>query len=286
MTTPGRVVGIDGAEGSTPTLEVTSRDGTPIAVWASGEGPPLLLVHGTSGDHSRFRPLLPYLEPHATVYAMDRRGRGGSGDGPVYDPMREYEDVAAVVDAIADATGSPVDVYGHSQGAFCAWGAATLTTNIRRLVLFEGVPLLHPEAWQLPEGIAARMDRLIADGEPERALLLFWQEVVGLSDAEIESVRAQPSWAGRVAAAHTIAREVVAYLDTSFDPVHAARITVPVLLVAGSESADPSAAEVESVATALPDARIVVLRGQHHVADTLAPEVFAEPVLAFLREGR
>jgi pimeloyl-ACP methyl ester carboxylesterase len=89
-----------------------------------------------------------------------------------------------------------------------------------------------------------------------------------------------------VAAAHTITREVKAYLGTRFDPRYAARISCPVLLVAGSESADPAAAEVETVAAALPDARIVVLEGQHHVADTLAPEVFAEPMLAFLGEDR
>ena len=56
---------------------VTSKDGTPIAYWTSGNGPPLVLVHGTPADHTRWRPLLPYLESHTTVHAMDRRGRGG-----------------------------------------------------------------------------------------------------------------------------------------------------------------------------------------------------------------
>ena len=36
----------------------------------------------------------------------------------------------------------------------------------------------------------------------------------------------------------------------------------------------------------VPDARIIVLAGQEHVADVLAPELFAQHVLAFLREGR
>ena len=51
---------------------------------------------------------------------------------------REYEDVAAVVDAIAAVSGQCVDVYGHSHGGIVAFGAATLTANIRRLVLYEG----------------------------------------------------------------------------------------------------------------------------------------------------
>jgi hypothetical protein len=40
------------------------------------------------------------------------------------------------------------------------------------------------------------------------------------------------------------------------------------------------------VAAALPDARIAVLEGQQHLADVLAPEVFAERVVAFLRDRR
>ena len=32
---------------------VTSANGTPIAYWRSGEGPPLVLVHGATADHSR-----------------------------------------------------------------------------------------------------------------------------------------------------------------------------------------------------------------------------------------
>jgi pimeloyl-ACP methyl ester carboxylesterase len=95
---------------------VVSREGSEIPYWTSGEGRPLVLVHGTTADHTRWRPLLPYLEPHATVYAMDRRGRGANGGGPDCDVAREYEDVAAVIDAAAEACGSAVDVLGHSFG--------------------------------------------------------------------------------------------------------------------------------------------------------------------------
>ena len=43
----------------------------------------------------------------------------------------EYEGVAAVVDAVAVASGEQVDVYGHSHGGIVAFGAATLAVNIR-----------------------------------------------------------------------------------------------------------------------------------------------------------
>jgi len=101
-----------------------SVDGTEIGYVLSGEGPPVLLVHGALSDRTRFEALRPHLEPHATVYAMDRRGRGLSGDGPDYDIERENEDVAAVVEAAPRAAGAPVAVYGHSGGASFALGAS------------------------------------------------------------------------------------------------------------------------------------------------------------------
>jgi pimeloyl-ACP methyl ester carboxylesterase len=67
--------------------DVKSGDGGSIAVWVEGEGPPLVLVHGSVSDH--------------TMFAMDRRGFGASRDDPNYSAEREFSDVAAVVDAVA-----------------------------------------------------------------------------------------------------------------------------------------------------------------------------------------
>jgi pimeloyl-ACP methyl ester carboxylesterase len=263
---------------------VVSRDGTRIAYFTSGHGPPLLIVHGTSGAHERFAPLLPFLEPHATVHVMDRRGRGGSGDAPEYELAREFEDVAAAVDAIAASSGSKVDVYGHSYGGECAFGAALLTSNIRSLVLYEGWPPVLAEKFKFPVGVAERLDALVASGDREAALELFWRAVVKVSDEDIGVIRAQPSWAARVATVHTITREFRAFFGDTFDPEVAARITVPVLLLAGTDTPDDLRDDPETVAAALPDARIAYLEGQQHIADVLAPELFAERVLEFLHE--
>ena len=102
----------------------------------------------------------------------------------------------------------------------------------------------------------------------------------------MQAFKAAPSWPGRVAAAHTITREVRAETGARLDPELAGRITVPVLLLTGEHSSDVSKADIEAVAAALPDTRIVVLEGQEHVADVLVPEVFAEHVLGFLRDQR
>jgi pimeloyl-ACP methyl ester carboxylesterase len=272
--------------GQATVMRVVSRDGTQIAYWSSGEGPPLVVVHGTPADHSRWRPLLPYLEPHATVHAMDRRGRGASGDAPGYDLAREYEDVAAVVDTVAEASGAPVDLYGHSHGGIVAFGAATLTSNIGKLVLYEGWPVPNPDVYALPPGLEDRMDALLAAGDRDAVVEALFREIELMSDEDIDAFKAAPSWPGRVAAAHTITREVRAETGARLDPELAGRITVPVLLLTGSDSHDPSKADIETVAAALPDAVILVIEGQEHVADVLVPQLFADHILGFLRNQR
>ena len=268
----------------TTTTHTTSRDGTAIGYATSGEGPPLVLVHGGLGDHTRWSELVPYLEPHRTVHAMDRRGRGLSGDGPDYCPEREFEDIAAVVDAVAEDAGSDVDVYGVSNGATFALGAATLTPNIRRLALYEpGIAdaddLVTPELDQ-------RLEALLADGDNEGLVETFFREALGLGDDDIATMRAQPSWPARVAAAPTLPRELRNTPEQLFDPARAATVTVPTLLLQGSESPESLRADVRRVADAVPDTRIAILEGQAHSADFLAPQLVAEQLLAFLEEGQ
>jgi pimeloyl-ACP methyl ester carboxylesterase len=271
--------------GDEPTMaRVVSPDGTQIAYWTSGSGPPLLLVHGTTGVHERFAPLLPYLEPFATFHVMDRRGCGASGDAPGYDLAREFEDVAAVVEAIAEGSGSAVDVYGHSYGGNCAFGAALLTSNIRRLVLYEGWPPVRPERLDFPPEVGERLDAFVAAGEHEAALEAFLREIVMVPEDDLAALRVQPSWQARVAAAHTITREIRGFFDHPFEPAQARRITVPVLVLTGSETPRSIKDDPEAVAAALPDARIAVLEGQQHIGDVLAPEIFSRAVLTFLRE--
>ena len=279
MSTRKGAIELNGAGESTVT-RVVSRDGTEIAYWTSGDGPPLVLVHGTTADHTRWRPLLPYLEPHATVHAMDRRGRGASGDAPDYEVTREFEDVVAVIDAVAEASGSAVDVYGHSYGGLCAFGAAAMTSTVRKLVLYEGWPPANPDAFTLQPGVAERLDLLLAEGNAEGALETFMRDVVRVSEEELGAIKSQPSWPARVAAAHTIPRESLRV--EVFDPGQAAEITSPTLLLTGGDSPDFLRNGIETVAAALPDAQIAVIEGQQHLADVLVPEVFAGQVVAYL----
>lgn len=260
-----------------------SADGTEIGHYSSGEGPPLVLVHGATADHTRWRPVLPYLERHATVHAMDRRGRGASGDGADYHPAREFEDVSAVIDAVAQASGSAVDLLGHSFGGLCAFGGAAHSENVRRLVLYEP-PGAAEAAESVPPGVQRRLEELLAEGQREAVLETMFREVVRMPEHEFARYRALPAWPARIAAAHTLPRELRAVTECAFDLVQATTITVPTLLLLGGDSPDLVKRDTESLAAALPDARVSVLEGQQHIAIDLVPEVFAEPVVAFLRD--
>jgi pimeloyl-ACP methyl ester carboxylesterase len=258
------------------TMQVASSDGTVISVRRSGSGPPLLLVHGTTADHQRWLPILPRFEQHFTVYAMDRRGRGGSGDAPDYELLREAEDVAAVVEAV----GEPVFVLGHSYGAICAMEATRLTDRIARLILYEppiptGLPMYPPA---LPD----RMQALIDSGELEAALEIFFREVVRMPAHELESLRKLPMWERRIRLAPTLPREVAVDRLYRFDPSLFADVQVPTLLLLGSDSPPLSRQAVEVVDAALPNSSVVLLQGQQHIAMDTDPDLFVREVLRFL----
>ena len=68
------------AAGDAGSFDVQSTDGTTIKVWVQGEGPPIVLVHGSLRDHTIFEPLIAHLQSSMTTYAIDRRGFGASGD--------------------------------------------------------------------------------------------------------------------------------------------------------------------------------------------------------------
>ncbi|MFN8828926.1 MAG: alpha/beta fold hydrolase [Labrys sp. (in: a-proteobacteria)] len=84
----------------------------------TGEGPPILLVHGWLGSSYHWRHLMPLLAASHTVIAVDVRGYGDS-DKPAlgYDG----ETIAADLRGIAQALGlSRYIVLGHDMGALPA----------------------------------------------------------------------------------------------------------------------------------------------------------------------
>ena len=273
-----------------PSGHTESADGTPIAWFrAGGGGPPLLLIHGAGSDHTTFRVVGPRFAARRAVYAMDRRGRGASGDGPAYSIEREAEDVAAVVAAVAAWERGPVDVVGHSYGGRVALSAAPLAGDrLRRLVTYESAPAPQGMTFEVPSLVEA-LTSAEARGDRPAILRLFMRGVAGMSEADLAAFEASPIWPARVAIAGTILRELTAgRADGDADAIWRLGMAVrqPVLQLLGGASAPIFALGTAALHAALPDGRVVILPDQKHNAHHADPDRFVAEVERFLDEGR
>jgi len=116
--------------------------------WASdADGVPLVFAHAT-GFHGRVWDAIIAQFPAHPVYAIDLRGHGQSGGGPITDWRIMSSDVAGFLEQ-AGLTGA-VGI-GHSMGAHTLLQvAADHPQAFSRLVLFDPV-ILAPEFYALPE---------------------------------------------------------------------------------------------------------------------------------------
>ncbi|WP_458210926.1 alpha/beta fold hydrolase [Haladaptatus sp. NG-SE-30] len=268
---------------STHTMDtVTSTDGTSIAFARTGSGPPLVLVPGGgANDHTRWDAggVRPAFADHCTVYAIDGRGLGESGDADEYELEREFEDVAAVVESIDE----PAVVLGHSSGALIALEAALRTDNLRKLILYEP-PIQVGDHDLDTEQEVAEMEALLDAGQHEQVLILFLREVANLPPDEIDALRGAPNWQRRVEGAYTIPRAIRGVSEYEFDAARLAGLTTPTLLLEGSESPPFLHTAIEALAEALQNSRIVTFEGHGHVAMLTATNRFIDEVLTFVRE--
>jgi pimeloyl-ACP methyl ester carboxylesterase len=100
----------------------------------SGQGEPLLLLHGGLGSIEMFGPILPALTRHRTVIGVDLQGHGRTalGDRPL-DLRAMGEDMSVLLKELGY---SKVDVLGYSLGGGVAFQLAVQhPENVRRLSL-------------------------------------------------------------------------------------------------------------------------------------------------------
>jgi pimeloyl-ACP methyl ester carboxylesterase len=241
---------------------ISSRDGTPIGFEQAGSGPPLVLVDGAmcyrgSGPSAD---LAAALASDFTVFSYDRRGRGESGDTPPYAVEREIEDLGAV---IAEA-GRSVFAYGLSSGAALAMAATGAGLPITKLALFE--PPFTGEA-DGPQGVRdeqLRLEALLAAdrrGDAVAAFLAYF-----MPPTVIAELRNTPTWTALENTAPTLAYDQAVLGDGMIPQQLARRITVPTLLMTGSESPSSLQRAAELTAAAIPDATLYSLEGESHAS--------------------
>jgi 4,5:9,10-diseco-3-hydroxy-5,9,17-trioxoandrosta-1(10),2-diene-4-oate hydrolase len=111
-------------------------NGMRVHLQRSGDGPPLLLLHGLVGSAKNWQPNISFLSQHATVYAIDLFNMGESERVVGLDAGLKA--TADGLDGLLDALGlAKVDVAGHSHGGAVAMMlAARHPERIRKLILF------------------------------------------------------------------------------------------------------------------------------------------------------
>lgn len=266
---------------STELLRVRSTDGTAIAVERFGEGLPLLLVHGTTSTRNRWRAISGPLAQRFTLYLMDRRGRGDSGDAATYSMTQEFSDVASVADAI----GGPIDVLGHSFGAVCSLEAAMLTSSIKRLAIYEPPMPTAGVAASFDESGADKLDELLAAGKSAEMLIHFYRHIIGVPEAGIARTIESPEWPERLALAMTVPRELRATRRYAFNAEKARKLSIPILVMVGADSPPRYQSSTQMLASTLLNARTVSLPNEQHNAIDTSPELFLREVLEFLSPG-
>jgi len=241
-----------------------NSDGVEIAYRDTGEGSPVLLIHGFAsnidvnwGDTGWISTL---ADAGHRVIALDNRGHGASAklyDKSAYVAPEMAEDARRLLDhlRIADA-----NVMGYSMGArISAFLAIAHPARVRRLVL---------------AGLAANMIEGVPGGE-EIARALEADSIADVTGAEPRAFRkfAEQTKSDRkaLAACMRSAREKI-------DRDALARIGCPVLVVAGE--LDDIAGPVQPLVDAIPNARGVVLPRRNHM-NAVGDRDYKAAVVAF-----
>jgi pimeloyl-ACP methyl ester carboxylesterase len=257
----------------------TSADGTQIAFWREGQGPPLLMVHGGACDHLAWFFVAPLLARVFTVYTYDRRGRGESGIVLPYTVDREVEDVEAMLGAI----GEPAHLLGHSAGGILALETAERTNNLLSLILYEPAYVV-PGAREKPNPeILEKMNALLSTGNRAEVVRIAIRETIGLPEAEIAAMEQGPGWEQLCSVAHAIPYDWKLW-DRELAVDRLSTIQAQALVLMGSESPKWLKKAAETLASALPGAELKTLEGQAHSAMITSPALFAQAVVEFANQ--
>ena len=267
--------------------EVTSRDGTAIALLSTGRGPGLVVIPGNNRRAHHYGDLARHLSDTHAVHIVERRGRGDSGpQGPAYSVEAEVDDALAVM----RHTGSQL-VFGHSYGGLVALHLG-LRVEVTALMAYEpGVSIDGSfEASWLPTFI-----RRLEQGRHVAAMATF------LEGTRLAPIGNAPSVAYRALALLLLhgadGRDTRAMMSTTpaelneivrldSDGSRYAGVSSPTLLIGGGKTPAYVTGVLAHLAGTMPDARHVMLADlDHNAPDLNAPAVIAEQIRAFTQPG-
>ncbi len=258
-------------------MTVIAPDRVVVGWEESGQGRPLLLVHGGVTDAAVWGSVRRRLPEGLRVASMDRRGRGRSGRAE--DVRHSLEVEADDVLAVAAALGGDVVVVAHSIGA-----SITLQALHRQTGTIVGAVLYEPPLPGMPAGLESSdvMNAALMEGRYDDALEAFLRDLVKLSPEEFDAYKRSPLRLSQLALIWTMSREVNSLFSLDPDINRYASIEVPIQLLIGDRTALHHRQAIDALAEVLPNARVTVLEGQGHGALVQAPQLVADAIVDFI----
>lgn len=101
--------------------------------------PVLFLIHGVTRRWRDWEPIIPFLNPRWTIFALDQRGHGQSDRGDSYFVLDYAKDMVEILRQKTESS-PPVVLAGHSLGAMVAAFAATEVPQAVQGVVLEDPP--------------------------------------------------------------------------------------------------------------------------------------------------
>ncbi|MBX3462346.1 MAG: alpha/beta fold hydrolase [Planctomycetes bacterium] len=257
-------------------------DHTRLAVHLAGRGPLAVLLHGYPLDHRMWLDAMhgPLAERH-TLVAVDLRGHGQSpwcGDA-VHAMDTFADDVSAVIRTLSD---EPVHVVGLSMGGYVAQALwARHAPLVRSLALVDTRAAADAMAARAARDAAARA--VVEQGR--RAL------ATGMLD-KLLAKRAADDPFGLLLRARVLSMATSLPVETIVADLRGLRdrpdrtgmlpsITVPTLVVVGSDDAITPPAEAQRMAAAIAGAELVEVPRCGHLVPMEEPAAFARALGAF-----
>ena len=231
----------------------------------SGAGPAVLFLPGSFSTPAAWRPLWKLLPPAWRLAGTSLLGYGATAETRTVADCDMAQEVAVVVEA-ARRLGGPLHLVGHSFGGTVALAAALSgQVEVASLALFEANPLAlllpgHPALHEEARALAARFAAAVAAGEPAApGLIIDYWGGVGAFAALPAPVR---DYCHATAAANVL--DWPCCLGFAAGPAAYARLACPVLLVRGAAANPAMRAITDSLAAALPAARVASVAGAGH----------------------
>jgi pimeloyl-ACP methyl ester carboxylesterase len=259
-------------------LEASGPGESAIPVVRQGEGRPVVIVHGGSGDLTSWAAVAARLLDRFSVYRYTR---------PTYRlrPIPRGAEAMAVeiaeLLAVLELVGVPAVVVGHSSGAIVTLeGALVAPERFAGMVLYEP-PLAVTEPLG-PDAIR-RAHAAIEAGNPHQAMSIHLTELVGVSRLLVILLGVLPPARSRLdsfAEAQISDNEAIESLGVGLDRY--ARLTIPALLLGGAKSQPHFHDRLTALASVLPAVNSVVyMPGQAHGANLRSPDQVAKVVADF-----